>query len=77
MREVEVITGDNLEQLRAQTHVAYAQAIETTVRQQADVSLTRQLDAALQTTRTLTEEVTRTQQGFEELKQTAQQKIQK
>ncbi|MGN4989886.1 dynamin family protein [Aeromonas sp. 97A] len=77
MREVEVITGDNLEQLLAQTHTAYAQAIEATVRQHADFSLTRHLDAALQTARILTQEVTRTQLGFEELKQTAQQKIQK
>lgn len=76
MREIEVITGDNLEQIRAQTHAAYGKAIETTVRQQADISLTRQLDAALQTTRTLTQEVARTRQGFEVLRQTAQQKIQ-
>ncbi|MEH8254984.1 dynamin family protein [Aeromonas veronii] len=76
MREIEVITGDNLEQIRAQTHAAYGQAIEMTVRQQADISLTRQLDAALQTTRTLTQEIARTQQGFEVLRQTAQQKIQ-
>lgn len=76
MREIEVVTGDNLEQVRAQTRAAYGYAIEMTIRQQADISLTHQLDAALRTTQTLTEELVRTHQGFEVLSQAAQQKIQ-
>lgn len=74
-RSVEVITGDNLEQIREQSRAVYSEAIEVTIRQQAEISLTQQLEELRQTIETLALEIEQARQGFEELKHAAEQKM--
>ena len=77
MRSIEVITGDNLEQIREQTRSVYSEAIEKTIRDQADVSLTQLLTDLQQTIRKLSQEIMDIQQGFDALKLAAEQKFDK
>ena len=74
-RSIEVITGDNFEQLRQQTRTVYSEAIEKTIRDQADTSLTQLLAELQQTIRQLSQEIMDTQQGLDALKLAAEQKI--
>ena len=74
-RSIEVITGDNFEQIREQTRTVYSEAIEKTIRAQADTSLTQLLADLQQTIRQLSQEIMDTQQGLDALKLAAEQKI--
>lgn len=74
-RSIEVITGDNFEQLRQQTRTVYSEAIEKTIRAQADTSLTQLLAELQQTIRQLSQEIMDIQQGLDALKLAAEQKI--
>ena len=70
-----MITGDNFEQIREQTRTVYSEAIEKTIRAQADTSLTQLLADLQQTIRQLSQEIMDTQQGLDALKLAAEQKI--